>query len=193
MTRQELKNTLEQVDCILDLQEELAHYDGIDTDLFLARAYQLGLETGLETEDGVKGTLTQDYLSPSELMIDDWVVYHGDVDYEYPHKITGLATEDISVGDDGFLGGWKEMVSPIPLTKDMLVINGFDVAEEEEDVVCILFEHKFQARIWSFGSWLKISHDDVFTWHSPTCCVHNLQHALRMCGLHELADNFKLS
>ena len=74
-------------------------------------------------------------------------------------------------------------VKPIPLTPEILEKNG-----------------------WWFDTEDKWLHDEVNfiieTWNGRFQCydinqikldsVHKLQHALRLCGLNELADNFKV-
>lgn len=83
-------------------------------------------------------------------------------------------------------------ITPVPLTEEMLKANGFKYKEidnewwhydefpfsdfqigyEDEDDKCVIFD---------FGTTnIKVNY------------VHELQHALRLCGLNELADNFKI-
>lgn len=85
-----------------------------------------------------------------------------------------------------------EEVEPIPLTAEILEKNGF--------------ERQFEARYSHPSSICSITIDCEVTCFfleilgkDITCdvrmglqYVHELQHALRLCGLHKLADNFKI-
>ena len=128
-------------------------------------------------------------MKATELMIGDWVVYNGDVDYINPIKIDGM---DIATGmcvttdrdDVGFDGVW-----PIPLTAEILEKNGFVYKEAEETCATDTF-HLW----WLDGSIFTL--DDDSWWRSvkddklrvkfggfPLEYVHQLQHALRLCGI----------
>lgn len=72
-------------------------------------------------------------------------------------------------------GGYDiEEATPIPLIAEILEKNGFDVYCESEGV----FYVKVESESAKIEKW--------FTY------AHELQHALRLCGLHKLADNFKV-
>lgn len=91
-------------------------------------------------------------------------------------------------------------IEAIPLTEEILKANGFEVCYES------YYQTKFN--IWSFAKKAcveyKISeltedynHLKIFIYGDervsiPIRYVHELQHALRLCGLNELADNFKI-
>lgn len=63
-------------------------------------------------------------------------------------------------------------LEPIPLTAEILEKNGLDKVPELSMV---------------------LNRDTMPLYHSPMLYyVHELQHALRLCGLNELADNFKV-
>ena len=86
---------------------------------------------------------------------------------------------------------WVRMnlLEPIPLTPDILNANGFRYKE-------------------SWSAWWHYSDGDIGSDFQIDCCedgfalqdcanaridyVHELQHALRLCRLNDLADNFKL-
>lgn len=101
---------------------------------------------------------------------------------------------------------------PIPLTSEILKKNGWywGLTSDEEDMVS-LFEGAYDEH-WVYdegageislffpedtdGGLLKID-DQKFNRHlnflwNDTLYVHELQRALRLCGLDELADNFKV-
>lgn len=84
-----------------------------------------------------------------------------------------------------FIGDTK----PIPLTEDILKANGIptngDTHIFDSDINCYL-ELKFE----SGKLWWTINLAEYFI--IPFTYVHELQRALRLCGLNELADNFKI-
>ena len=131
----------------------------------------------------------------NELMIGDWVM----------NKYDSIQVREILEG--GINGEWDggecygveayiDDIKPIPLTPEILEKNGFDFVKSS-----------LRHSIWN-GYWL---YEDL---ELGTCCldrdnnwpcffnlddmnikceyVHQLQHALRLCGFDELADNFKI-
>ena len=140
----------------------------------------------------------------TDLMIGDWVIFS-----DNPLKVQHIYNDgdDIVAGiiEEGIDGeGIHEEIkyvplvncSPIPLTPEILEKNGFDFVKGSDN-----------RSIWN-GWWIYKNLE------LATCClnregnwpcyinicdsnikceyVHQLQHALRLCGLDELADNFKL-
>lgn len=89
----------------------------------------------------------------------------------------------------------EQIWSPIPLTAEILEKNDW----EKEDISTICVEYTFtlgccymMVRITNGNAYCELS---VF--HGPKISmniqyVHELQHALRLCGLNNLADNFKV-
>ena len=80
---------------------------------------------------------------------------------------------------------------PVPLTDEILKRNGFDiyghhaiyyVHKDEPDEVVIHVD---------YCESLDIDSPD-YKFSGICKFVHKLQHALRLCGLNELADNFKI-
>ena len=111
-------------------------------------------------------------------------------------KVDDVLIDDISLEDDGFLGGVDGLIRPIPLTPEILekngfgftrnsdtksVCNGYWIYENLELGTCCLDKE---------GNWpCFINIDDM----NIKCeYVHQLQHALRLCKLGDLADNFKI-
>ena len=143
-------------------------------------------------------------MKPTDLMIGDWVCLKDDVQYESPMKVDGILAHNISLEGEGFLGDADEIISPIPLTAEILEKNGFKYKTTDWDVV---YEgphygkynlKKFHVLIGKENITLAsyygyIGHGDVDAHgFAHINYVHELQHALRLCGLNELADNFKL-
>ena len=145
-------------------------------------------------------------MEAKELMIGDWVkATYTEIDNnENEHKCYTYCKVS-SIGDDGtFVGTDKcfsvqvfddvdveslEEAKPIPLTKEILEKNGATIISQSwestwyrlcgcVDVLSKDIEHTLHIRVAFYEFELKY--------------VHQLQHALRLCGLTELSDNFKL-
>lgn len=108
--------------------------------------------------------------------------------------------------------GYDDGIEPIPITPEILEKNGFDpetflTAEWERKVYfkefpgCVV--EPADSRKYIFGTtkyWSKTYSDgspiDWGTMYESRIYnlryVNELQHALRLCGLNELADNFKV-
>ena len=151
-------------------------------------------------------------MKANELMIGDWVSDK----YGYLTQITFIGNGYVSFEDDeGNLCQLDDKCNqpePIPLTPEILKKNGWywGLTSEEEDMVS-LFEGAYDEH-WvydegageislifpedTYGGLLKVD-DQRFNRHlnflwNDTLYVHELQNSLRICGLNELADNFKI-
>lgn len=97
---------------------------------------------------------------------------------------------------------------PIPLTPEMLEANGFEVEENDSYVwgIGLLYTLTVDEGIIQVY-WHDNCGDSDLIWYAniagfnacvdmtrrnKSLYVHELQHALRLCGLNEIADNFKL-
>ena len=146
-------------------------------------------------------------------MIGDWVSDK----YGYLMQVifvggNGYASFEDDEGNLCQLDDKYNQPQPIPLTPEILKKNGWDwgLTSDEEDMVS-LFEGAYDEH-WVYdegageislifpedtdGGLLKVD-DQRFNRHlnflwNDTLYVHELQHALRLCGLDELADNFKV-
>lgn len=120
-----------------------------------------------------------------DLMVGDWITdEHG-----YPMQITAVGEDYAYATFDGLEGDPWEFddkdypPEPIPLTPEILETNGwwYDVEDmwlhDEVDFGIEKWNGRFQCYDIN-----QIKLDSV----------HQLQHALRICGLNDLADNFKL-
>lgn len=109
-------------------------------------------------------------MKAKELMIGDWI----------EEKIVGKRQWQLYDFKD-YDDNWEKWISPIPLTADILD----------------KMENRFP---FSFGCCRGYdNHRDGFYIETPdgTCIyglfyIHELQHALRLCGMSELADNLKV-
>ena len=115
-------------------------------------------------------------MKATELMVGDWVCLKDDIKCELPLKIDGVLTDDISLEGEGFLGGAEGLIRPIPITPEIL--------EKNEDVKGLTMFRKNEQGI----DCLALIYIPVVNLYY----IHELQHALRLCGLNELADNFKI-
>ena len=140
-------------------------------------------------------------MKANELMIGDWVKYTKKRDQYFQvienPKTIYIRIENIieeGVNEECRQGDseWKEYdeIEPIPLTEEILKANGF--------------ARKPLLKSWTIDGELELIEDSMGNtkleyWFSvsdqyicPIHHVHELQNALRLCGLDELADNFKL-
>ena len=125
-------------------------------------------------------------MKAAELMVGDLVCLKDDIKCELPLKIDGVLTNDISLEGEGFLGGAEGLIRPIPLTPEILEKNGWKETQychEYKDgnniIQCCLPD--MRGRI-----------NGIEIEHFKCEYVHQYQHLLRLCGLNELADNFKV-
>lgn len=126
-----------------------------------------------------------------DLMIGDLVTYTGDDEGPITASIEGI-NEDSDFGIE-ILGTCEriEDIEPIPLTAEILEKNGYskvngqryDIGEYESDFYIKVNPKKHFAHVNGKKNNVNL-YDCKY--------VHELQHALRLCGLDDLADNFKI-
>ena len=78
-------------------------------------------------------------------------------------------------------------VKPISLTEEILKANGFD--HNGNKLSYYVKDGDWVFTIREIGGMLAISLADDY---AVLAYVHELQHTLRLCGLNDLADNFKI-
>ena len=125
-------------------------------------------------------------MKATELMVGDWVCLKDDTKYELPLKVDGVLTDDISLEGEGFLGGAEWLIRPITITPKMLVRNGWKEAQ---------YWHEYQdgkSTIQCCLPDMRGRINGIEIEHFKCEYVHQYQHLLRLCGLDELADNFKI-
>ena len=134
-------------------------------------------------------------MKANELMIGDWVIFGDEplkVQHIYNNGYDDIVAEIVEDGTNEY-GVYEEIkdvpvvyCSPIPLTPEILEKNGWKRRE-------VFMDMKADENI-NF-SWTDLYGESLFQ-NSYCMCdckyVHTLQHALRLCGLDELADNFKI-
>ena len=124
-------------------------------------------------------------------MVGDWCCSgHG-----FPIQITNVgedyayATFEGNEGDPWEFDDKDDQPEPIPLTHEILEKNGFWVMEKVDNGA-------EEYIVYATGGLIFYYNRDN-DYHFPNTpiswkYVHQLQHALRLCGLNELADNFKI-
>lgn len=133
----------------------------------------------------------------NDLMIKDWVYQALYQDTEIPNK--GHGWKEVRVTNCPFDEDWA--ISPIPLTQKILEKNGWTI--KKHFVQYGNFGKEPPLMIWHTETNDVLRHakneleildlsKSTGTYHISFQCmfVHELQHALRLCGLNELADNF---
>lgn len=130
-----------------------------------------------------------------ELQLGDIVSYFGD-----PVRVVSLSFNDdepigiISPLTNNIFTLRKKDVYPVQLTTDILLNNGFTqdtigsglilhIDNSENLYVLVNYRHNGECRN------VEIS-NKMYNLSCPIKYVHELQHALRLCGLSELADKF---
>lgn len=131
-------------------------------------------------------------------MVGDLVCLKDDIKCELPLKIDGVLTNDISLEGEGFLGGAEGLIRPIPITPEILEKNGWerDIDKEWEYNNSHILPHycyqweKRNVKIEMYAGLEGFTISLIIG--RRFYAVHELQHALRLCGLNEIADNFKI-
>lgn len=137
----------------------------------------------------------------SDLTIGDWVYD----DYGKPYKIKSIGllgnTDELFVMLDYNDLYQLNYIEPIPLTAEILEKNGFvncHTIGEKFELRFYLDKNKYQV-ISYYLSTIELSIKTDYSYSlSPTIYllrikyVHELQHALRLCGLNVLANNFNI-
>lgn len=107
-------------------------------------------------------------MEAKELMIGDWVYIK---DYPMRQQAKKMSAEYYQRSLCEF--------EPIPLTEEMLKANGFD----KEGLTYEFYD--------GYNFFLD-GKNGVCVHVGPIWFVHELQHSLRLCGLNDMADKFKI-
>ena len=138
-------------------------------------------------------------MKATDLMVGDWVLINN-----IPHKIQAIDSIDAEiqaddelyyVGEDRYDS--EDKIEGIPITEDFFRENDWEL--------CRTYLHKyFVKNVGKF--YLQIINNKLYIWFDyspddwaqnenvkmPIKYIHDIQHVLRLCGLDELADNFKV-
>lgn len=130
-------------------------------------------------------------MKATDLMIKDWV-WAG-----FPRRVEEI-NADYFIASEGeefdTIGYDDEDLEPIPITEDMLEMNGFEMSPQRhwlysDDYYDLWIEQ------WSDSIWTVEYEDTEMETPEEKITfgyVHELQHFLRLCGCGEMADNFKV-
>lgn len=137
-------------------------------------------------------------MKATDLMIGDWVsVYIEDDD---PAQCGYVTCKVENINDFGDIGAKcndyrEEDVEPIPLTPEILAKNGFVYGYKQVDYEQVDYRQRyityyhigldFYLDLYGGEILLKIRQDCDFTFFGIISCkyVHELQHALKLCGI----------
>lgn len=144
-------------------------------------------------------------LQAKELMIGDLVhLYVNDNGITNEDvKVVGLSEDYITIlnkfgideeyCEDDVIDG-VSAIFPISLTPEIGKANGFQYSTDKDEVEWYLKQNSYPYEDWGY----TFEHN-VFEYENiglsvrkQLYYVHEFQHALRLCGLSELADNFKI-
>lgn len=128
-------------------------------------------------------------MKATELMVYDWVYLTKDYG-KLKKEILKIDILDLDRVFEGMLE-----IEPIPLTTEFLKKNGFKHYVSEEDSNS--FEYSEGNLGYCFnrttnGYMSCIDVDNSFTITGLIKYIHELQHILRLCGLDDVANNFKV-
>lgn len=118
-------------------------------------------------------------MKATDLMCGDWVYCYGK-----PTKISILTNANIIATEIG-----DGVITPIPLTTEILEKNG--VMDKNK----VPYQEMAKGLLYSKN---ENSYSISILFQNKVALVmaaqyaHELQHALRLCGLNELADNFRI-
>ena len=141
-------------------------------------------------------------MKATDLMIGDWVKIKGHLDYD---KVQEISRDEnmqwyISFACSATLFRAYEF-EPIPLTPEILEKNGFEMFKYDGWVhyYRIFGNSAIPFVLHSMIGGEMLSQEvGIFSTSTDTNCgievnyVHELQHALRLCRLNKLAENFKV-
>ena len=152
-------------------------------------------------------------MKATELMIGDWVIFGDEplkVQHIYNNGYDDVVAEIVEDGTNEY-GVYEEIkdvsvvyCSPIPLTPEILKKNGFYDRNTQwyckkfgsyvcfDIAISLVYREIEVSKVCGAGTDCEEVEYGSSIVFSNDICVHTLQHALRLCGLDELADNFKV-
>lgn len=133
-------------------------------------------------------------MKPEELSIGDWVNvlnYHWD-GRPYTGQVNGITkkhgTYYLQFGSG--LSAEIDRCEPIPITKEILEKNGFKgdgyailILDEQTYLDYYYYEHRLRKHWCGVDEWENHSKVNDITFKCNCYYVHELQHALRLCGI----------
>lgn len=143
----------------------------------------------------------------TDLMLGDLILINGT-----PHKIQAIDSIDAEIlaDDELYYVGEdrchsEDKIEGIPITPEILEKNGFYYDRNTQwyykrfgsyvcfDIAISLVYREIEvSKVCGVGTDCEEEEYGSSIVFGNNICVHTLQHALRLCGLNELADNFKI-
>ena len=142
----------------------------------------------------------------TDLAILDWVLINNT-----PHKIQAIDSIDAEIlaDDELYYVGEdrchsEDKVEGIPITPEILEKNGFYDRNTQwyykrfgsyvcfDIAISLVYREIEVSKVCGAGTDCEEVEYGSSIAFGNDICVHTLQHALRLCGLNELADNFKV-
>lgn len=137
----------------------------------------------------------------NELQIGDWVSYVGKDFNDFADKISGIIDDCVTL-DKEMIHRSIVNIHPIPLTPEIFEKNGFQKNKVSDSYYKTLLKIesknydylyvRFLSGISEFDVGKSFDEQGELQEFATIKYCHELQHALRLCGLNELADNFKV-
>lgn len=142
----------------------------------------------------------------TDLAILDWVLINNT-----PHKIQAIDSIDAEVQADDevyYVGEDRchseDKIEGIPITPEILEKNGFYDRNTQwyykrfgsyvcfDIAISLVYREIEVSKVCGAGTDCEEEEYGSAIAFGNDICVHTLQHTLRLCGLNELADNFKV-
>ena len=152
-------------------------------------------------------------MEAKELMIGDWVIFGDEplkVQHIYNNGYDDIVAEIVEDGTNEY-GVYEEIkdvpvvyCSPIPLTTEILEKNGFYDRNTKwyykrfgsyvcvDIAISLVYREIEVSKVCGAGTDCEEEEYGSSIVFGNDIYVHELQHVLRLCGLDELADNFKV-
>ena len=178
-------------------------WEGVDVERYMSDlrdnsfdkefAENLSKEVASYITEQMKSNMDKAKIKCRDLMVGDWITNRNG----FPMQITNVgddyayATFEGNEGDPWEFDDKDDQPEPIPLTPEILEKNGFIKVNSQRydygypDTDCYIKVNPKKNMIHMNG---RNANSNLYS-HS---FVHELQRALRLCGLNELADNFKV-
>ena len=129
----------------------------------------------------------------NELMLGDWAMFR-----DTPYKIVTITSQDmVMAAKDEKTTFYKVgSLKPILLTEELLEMNGFTLISAGYSGKTPYIAH-YQIILTPYSNFSLTVYDksifvDLLDGKVEVMYVHYLQHHLRLAGLYELANNFKI-
>lgn len=130
-------------------------------------------------------------LKATDLMVGDWLMFN-----DKPCQVKGLHNDDTATFVGYRSAYYLIDAEPIPLTPEILEKNGFEKvdnmypfptfrSDDKENYLCITVGFPEGDRTKRKFPFIEIDSKDIYVEHIIINFVHELQHALRLCGINK--------